>query len=225
MINIDKRYLEETESIDYSNPIILEKVDELQKNSLSQIDYIENAYKFVRDEIPHSWDIRSEIVSRRASEVLVNKTGICWTKSCLLAALLRANGVPSGISYQYLTRADEDASEGYIIHALNTVFISGLNKWIRLDARGNKENVHADFSLEEERLAFPVRSHLGEIDFRDNNTDLDERLIRFPVRSHLGEIDFRDNNTDLDERLIRILLESRSILEVTADFRIQNYDR
>ena len=54
MINIDKRYLEETESIDYSNPIILEKVDELQKNSLSQIDYIENAYKFVRDEIPHS---------------------------------------------------------------------------------------------------------------------------------------------------------------------------
>ena len=200
MINIDKRYLEETESIDYSNPIILEKVDELQKNSLSQIDYIENAYKFVRDEIPHSWDIRSEIVSRRASEVLVNKTGICWTKSCLLAALLRANGVPSGISYQYLTRADEDASEGYIIHALNTVFISGLNKRIRLDARGNKENVHADFSLEEERLAFPVRSHLGEIDFRDNNTDLDERLIR-------------------------ILLESRSILEVTADFRIQNYDR
>ena len=102
MINIDKRYLEETESIDYSNPIILEKVDELQKNSLSQIDYIENAYKFVRDEFPHSWDIRSEIVSRRASEVLVNKTGICWTKSCLLAALLRANGVPQGFPINIL---------------------------------------------------------------------------------------------------------------------------
>ena len=113
----------------------------------------------------------------------------------MLAALLRADGVPSGISYQYLTRADEDESEGYIIHALNTVFISALNKWIRLDARGNKENVHADFSLEEERLAFPIRSHLGEIDFRDNNTDLDERLIH-------------------------ILQESRSILEVTADFRM-----
>ena len=112
----------------------------------------------------------------------------------MLAALLRADGVPSGISYQYLTRADEDESEG-IIHALNTVFISALNKWIRLDARGNKGNVHADFSLEEERLAFPIRSHMGEIDFRDNNTDLDERLIR-------------------------ILQESRSILEVTADFRM-----
>ena len=76
MINIDKRYLDETESIDYNNPIILEKVDELQKKSSSRIDYIEKSYKFVRDEIPHSWDIRSEIVSRRASEVLMNKTGI-----------------------------------------------------------------------------------------------------------------------------------------------------
>ena len=56
MINIDKRYLEETGSIDYSNPIILEKVNELQKNSLSQIDYIENVYKFVRDDIPHPLD-------------------------------------------------------------------------------------------------------------------------------------------------------------------------
>ena len=153
-MNIDKGFLEETETIDYNEPIIQEKVNELKQISRSQQDYIKNAYRFVRDNIPHSWDIRSEIVSRRASEVLINGTGICWTKSCLLAALLRANGIPSGISYQYLTRADEVESEGYIIHALNTAFISELNKWIRLDARGNKENVHADFSLVEGKLAF-----------------------------------------------------------------------
>ena len=195
MIDIDKKYLEETETIDYSHPIIQEKVNELKQNSPSQLSYIENAYRFVRDEIPHSWDIRSKIVSRKASEVLMNKTGICWTKSCLLASLLRANGIPSGISYQSLTRADDDNSEGYIIHALNTVFIKELNMWIRLDARGNKENVHAEFSLDEERLAFPIRNQLGEIDYRDNNTDLDERLII-------------------------ILKESKSILEVSADFNI-----
>lgn len=195
MIDIDKKYLEETETIDYSHPIIQEKVNELKQNSPSQLSYIENAYRFVRDEIPHSWDIRSKIVSRKASEVLMNRMGICWTKSCLLASLLRANGIPSGISYQSLTRADDDNSEGYIIHALNTVFIKELNMWIRLDARGNKENVHAEFSLDEERLAFPIRNQLGEIDYRDNNTDLDERLII-------------------------ILKESKSILEVSADFNI-----
>ena len=112
----------------------------------------------------------------------MNRTGICWTKSSLLAALLRANGIPSGISYQFLTRADD-----------NTVFISELNKWIRLDARGNKKNVHAEFCLDEERLAFPIRSELGEVDYRDNNQDLDDRLIK-------------------------ILKESKNILEVTTDF-------
>lgn len=189
---LDKRYLEETEAIDYNNPIIQEKVKELKQISQSQLDYIENAYRFVRDKIPHSWDIKSEIVSRCASDVLINRTGICWTKSCLLAALLRANGISAGISYQLLTRTDRD---DYIIHALNTVFISEQNKWIRLDAVGNKENVHAEFSLEEERLAYPIRSQLGEIDYRDNNTDLDERLIH-------------------------ILQESNSILDVTTDFKM-----
>ena len=82
---------------------------------------------FVRDEIPHSWDINASVVSKKASEVLANKTGVCWTKSCLLAALLRSNGIPSGISYQLLTRAD-DASDGYIIHAFNTVYIEQLDK-------------------------------------------------------------------------------------------------
>ncbi|MDO5155553.1 MAG: transglutaminase family protein [Eubacteriales bacterium] len=193
MINIYKEYLLETECIDYNNPVIKEKVNELRLNSNSKMKYIDNAYRFVRDKITHSWDIKSEVVSRKASEVLLNGTGICWTKSCLLAALLRANGIPSGISYQYLTRADDNADEGYIIHALNTVYISELNKWIRVDARGNKENVHAEFCIDEEKLAFPIRTELGEIDYRDNNSNLDGRLIT-------------------------ILKESKNILEISTDF-------
>ena len=190
---MNKDYLSETKTINYGDPVIQEKVSELKADTVTAIDYIVKAYKFVRDEIPHSWDIRSTVVSRKASDVLENRTGICWTKSCLLAALLRANGIPSGISYQLLTRADDDDSEGYIIHALNTVYIEDQNKWIRLDARGNKENVHAEFSIEEEHLAFPVRSEFGEVDYRDNHPDLDERLVR-------------------------ILNSSRNILDITTDF-------
>ena len=124
--------------------------------------------------------------------MLENKTGICWTKSCLLAALLRANGIPSGISYQLLTRAD-DGGEGYMIHALNTVYLKDFNKWIRLDARGNKENINAYFCLDEEHLAYKIRSELGEIDYHDNHADLDEKLVN-------------------------ILMESESIQEITTDF-------
>ena len=97
--------------------------------------------------------------------------------------MLRGNGIPSGISYQKLTRADDD-SDGYIIHALNTVYIPEMQKWIRLDARGNKATVHAEFSLEEEKLAFPAREEYAEIDYHDNNSDLDLRLIKI-----LNEVD------------------------------------
>ncbi|WP_296884838.1 transglutaminase family protein [uncultured Methanobrevibacter sp.] len=185
-------YLIETPSIDYMNFHIQERVRELKNQSEDNLDYIKRSYIFVRDEILHSWDIETNIVSRTASDVLKNKTGICWTKSCLLAALLRADGIPSGISYQLLTRAD-DASEGYMIHALNTVYIKDLNKWIRLDARGNKENINAYFSLDEENLAYKIRSEMGEIDYHDNHADLDERLVN-------------------------ILMQSESIQEITTDF-------
>ena len=170
-------YLIETQSIDYNDENIQKKVSHLKELSCDDIDYIERCFMFVRDEIPHSWDIGAEIVSKKASEVLANKTGVCWTKSCLLAALLRANEIPSGISYQLLTRADNDTSDGYIIHAFNTVYIEQLDKWIRLDARGNKENVNAQFSLDEEHLAYETRSELGEIDYHNNQNDLDERLV------------------------------------------------
>ena len=191
-----EEYLMETPSIDYMNPLIQDNVRELMNQSKDNLDYIKRSYIFVRDEIPHSWDIKTDVVSKTASEVLENKTGICWTKSCLLAALLRANEIPSGISYQLLTRAD-DASEGYMIHALNTVHIKYLNKWIRLDARGNKENINAYFSLDDEHLAYSIRSEFGEIDYQDNHADLDERLVS-------------------------ILMESETIQEITTDFEFSH---
>lgn len=177
-------YLCETEYIDFTNPHIMEKVKNLRNHSADTLDYIKQAYLFVRDEISHTWDVKKAIVSKKASDVLRNKTGICWTKSCLLAALLRANGIPAGISYQKLTRADEDDSDGHIIHALNTVYISELDRWIRLDARGNKENVQAEFSIDKERLAYHVRPELGEIDYRDNHPDLDKRLYKILEESN-----------------------------------------
>ena len=172
-----KEYLVQTKSIDYLNPHIQEKVQELKESSCDDLDYIKKSYIFVRDEIPHSWDIQTNMVSRTASETLINKTGICWMKSCLLAALLRANGIPSGISYQLLTIVEDDTL-GHIVHALNTVYIVDSNKWIRLDARGNVGNGGDELSLEKDCLAFSPRSEFGEIDYNDNNPDLDERLVK-----------------------------------------------
>ena len=60
------------------NPHIQEKVQKLKDQSCDDADYIKRAFIFVRDEIPHSWDIQTNIVSRTASDALINKTGICF---------------------------------------------------------------------------------------------------------------------------------------------------
>lgn len=158
-------YLKELPEVDFQHPLIQQKSNELYANSNArQLEYIKLAYEFVRDEICHSWDIQSTKVTKTASEVLLEGEGICYAKSNLLATLLRFKGIPTGFCYQRLVLGDTPDT-GYCIHALNAVYISSKNKWIRLDARGNKPGVKAEFSLYKEKLAFPVHPELDEIDY------------------------------------------------------------
>ncbi len=129
-----------------------------------EIEYAFRAFEFVRDQISHSNDAGRKELCLRASDVLDKRTGLCFGKSHLLCALLRAAGIPAGLCYQYL-RLDENNDESpLILHGLNAIYFESLGKWIRVDARGNKEGVDAQFSIEEEKLAFPVRPGLGETD-------------------------------------------------------------
>lgn len=157
-------YLSETEEVDYLHPLVQELIDNLFGESMSDIEIAEKAFLFVRDEIAHSWDIRSRRITRKASEVLMYREGICYAKSNLLAAILRAQGIPAGFCYQRLTLGDTPDT-GYSLHALNAVYLQSIGRWVRLDARGNKEGVNALFSLEREYLAFPIRDFYDEIDY------------------------------------------------------------
>jgi transglutaminase-like putative cysteine protease len=148
--------------IDYGHPLVQAVRADHPRRGRSDIALAEEIYLFVRDEIPHSWDIQAHEVPARASEVLTYRHGICYAKSHLLAALLRAHSIPAGICYQRLVLF-EDPADGYSVHALNAVYLD--DHWIRLDARGNKPGVDAQFSLGKERLAFPVRPELDERDY------------------------------------------------------------
>ncbi len=169
-------YLEKTEYIDYNALAIKSLAERLREESSDELSLIKNTYYFVRDEIKHSWDAQDRRVTVSASDTLREGVGICWAKANLLAALLRANGIPAGFSYQRLTLGDTPDT-GFCIHAMNTVFVSCLNKWIRLDARGNKEGVNAEFSVDEEQLAFKIKSE-GEIDYHDNHSYPDQGLMK-----------------------------------------------
>lgn len=157
-------YLLELNEINYSNPLIKSKVDELFNPSQTEIEKVKVAFEFVRDEISHSWDIQGKQVTCNASDVLTYKEGICYAKSHLLASLLRSQGIPTGFCYQRLMLFDTP-EKGYCIHALNAVFLKTLNKWQRLDARGNKKGIDAQFSIDEEKLAFTPQEKFDEKDY------------------------------------------------------------
>lgn len=159
---IDK-YLNSDDVIDYENEAVKHLADTLFEKANDELNFIKSAYEFVRDTIFHSADINNDTITCSASEVLKAGHGICFAKSHLLAALLRCKSIPTGFCYQRLILDDETAPV-LIYHGLNGVYIECYQKWIRLDARGNKPGVNAQFSIEREQLAFPIRPEMGEVD-------------------------------------------------------------
>lgn len=156
-------YLKNSEIIDFKSPNIKDIANSLTKGNPNEVVIAKKAFEFVRDNIAHSADINGYVVTCNASEVLKHRQGICYAKSHLLAAILRCLGIPTGFCYQKLILDDKEQPR-LIIHGLNAIYLKSISKWIRVDARGNKEGVNAEFSLDEEKLAFPTRRELGEED-------------------------------------------------------------
>lgn len=154
-------YLKHTQIIDYDNPELAALAQSLRRHSASKLELMHMTYEYVRDQVAHSADIEAKTVTCRASDVFKAKEGLCYAKSHLLAALLRYNGIPCGFCYQLL---QSDQKIGLVLHGLNGVYLEEMQKWIRLDARGNKKNINAQFSTENEHLAYHVRAEKDEQD-------------------------------------------------------------
>lgn len=152
-------FLAEERYVDFSSTNIRDKAKELFCGLGDEIEKSRIAYEYVRNEIPHSFDIQAKIVTAKASDVLKHRTGICHAKANLLAALLRSQGIPVGFCFQHLTLADDDPL-GYCVHCYNAIFVD--NHWIRVDSRGNTKGRNAQFSLDEPHLAFPNRKNYDE---------------------------------------------------------------
>jgi len=148
-------YLQQSEIINWQHPAILAKAAELAAELPDKTEIARHCFEFVRDQIRHSWDYRQNPVTCRASDVLEQATGYCYAKSHLLAALLRANGIPAGLCYQRLSVGDNGPP--FCLHGLNAVWLKGYG-WYRIDARGNKPGVDAQFCPPMEQLAFRLQS-------------------------------------------------------------------
>ena len=159
-------YLQPGQYIDFNEPCILEKAMQLSQIASESVALKTDGFEFVRDEIKHAWDYQEETldqaVSIKASEVLSSGHGFCYGKSHLLAALLRANNIPAALCYQRLTITEEPP---FCLHGLNAVYLPDYG-WYKVDARGNKPGVDAQFNPPIQQLAFPIILD-GEKDFSE----------------------------------------------------------
>ncbi|ARB45072.1 transglutaminase-like domain-containing protein [Alloalcanivorax xenomutans] len=146
-------FLASTEVVDWHHPDVRALADELSRQEEDPTEIAQRCFLWVRDEIRHSIDYQLSPVTCSASQVLRERSGFCYAKSHLLAALLRANGLPAAFCYQRLSVNDDGAP--YCLHGLNAVFLPE-HGWYRIDARGNRPGVDARFEPPVERLAFPL---------------------------------------------------------------------
>ncbi|WP_189263538.1 transglutaminase domain-containing protein [Streptomyces fuscichromogenes] len=152
-------YLAADEVIDHHHPVLRETAARLWAGVDDSYGYARAAYEFVRDAIPHSADADDPRVTWRASDVLESRTGICHAKAHALAALLRAEDIPTALCYQRLAHD----GGGHAVHGLVAVRFRGA--WHRQDPRGNKPGVDARFSLDGERLAWVPDPRSNEMDY------------------------------------------------------------
>jgi len=197
-----QEYLEETQYVDFSHPKVKALAESLARGTNSDEDIAKHCFMYVRDKINHSGDNKDPITTIKASDVLKHGTGWCYSKAILLAALLRSNGIPTAFCYQRLLcneyveeeeTLDQDEKKKYIycLHGLNAIYLKDYG-WYRVDARGNKEGVDAQFSPPFEQLAFEVKDNefdISEIyeepleevlEALHNNKNYDQMVDNFP---------------------------------------------
>ena len=153
-------FLQSTDIINWQHSEVVARVRALATGCDEPVEIARRCFEWVRDEIKHSLDHGLQPVTCSASEVLRVGSGSCYAKSHLLAALLRANGIPAALCYQRLS-CNNDGTV-FCLHGLNAIHLPDVG-WYRVDARGNRADVDAQFTPPKERLAFPIGSP-GEAD-------------------------------------------------------------
>jgi transglutaminase-like putative cysteine protease len=160
-------FLRPTEIIDSTEPSIVAAAATIAGDARDDEAVARRCFEWVRDEVRHSVDAGLPVVTCTASDVLKHRVGFCYAKSHLLAALLRARGIPAALCYQRL--AHDDPSAGFFLHGLVAIYLAH-HGWYRVDPRGDKPGIHSGFTPPIESLPYKPRVP-GERDIAERFPD------------------------------------------------------
>src|SRR5690554_1433516 len=156
-------YLKEIPGIiEFGTLYVYQQIQKITSQTTLSIERAKMAFEVARDEIKHSFDTGNQLITISAEKTLEHNEGICFAKSHLLVTLLRGMEIPAGFCYQRVLRKGTVES-GYALHGLVAIYLD--KQWFRVDPRGNKPGIDAQFLIASEKLAYPIRTQLGEIDY------------------------------------------------------------
>lgn len=140
-----EEYLKSTYIIDSEHHKIVNTATDLARWANDDVEIAVKSYLFVRDNFwynPYHLDLRPD--GMRASTVLQRSSGYCVEKSILLAALLRANRIPSRLGFANVrnhigTQQIEEklGSDVLVFHGYTEIFLN--QKWVKATPAFNKE--------------------------------------------------------------------------------------
>lgn len=188
-----QHFLRSTDVIDWAHPEVVSRARALAGGANDPAAVAQRCFRWVRDEIRHSRDFGLQPVTCAASDVLRAGSGYCYAKSHLLAALLRANGIPAGLCYQRLSK--DGRSAPFCLHGLNAVYLPKYG-WYRIDPRGNRADISAEFDPPAERLAFAVTLP-GEADLPEIFADPLPAVVE-ALRAHASADALWENLPDVE---------------------------
>ena len=160
-------FLRPTHIVTSTDPAIVAAAAAIAGDARDDEEIARRCFLWVRDSVRHSADVPVDTVTCTASEVLELGVGFCYAKSHLLAALLRACGVPAALCYQRL--AEDHTGSTFFLHGLVAIHLK-RHGWYRVDPRGGKPGIHSDFTPPVEVLPY-TPSLPGETDMPERFPD------------------------------------------------------
>lgn len=136
---IPSKYLEPTFFIDSQSEVIADLAEKIDKCAQKIVDIVKLSFNYVRDEIRYTIqaDQQDSPIEMKASSTILRKNGFCIPKAVALAALLRANAIPTRLHFadivnhrspQYLQELM--GTNVFIFHGYTDVYLA--DRWIKL---------------------------------------------------------------------------------------------
>ena len=126
-------YMNPSQLVNYNkDSVIVKKAAELVKNCTTEIEKVEEIYKFVIQNLAYDTDKATTVQSGYVPDVdkIVNSgKGICFDYAAVLAAMLRSQGIPAKLVMGYVQTPN---SKEPVYHAWNEFYLTDKG-WFKIN--------------------------------------------------------------------------------------------